>query len=110
MNFHLRTFYYTIDPELRLVHAFHDCAAVKVAMKYNYAERFSVCTEDDAERMDRLMEEKNYRTCGTCYNREQMVARKDNRHPRPGYVHPPAGWKAPTRHAGVRKLKPTTDD
>jgi hypothetical protein len=108
-NFHLRTFYYFIDPELRLIHAFKDCRAMKWAVKYKYFREVLVVTEDDAEKLDRLVEQK-HRTCPACFGREQALAKRDRRRPRPGFLYPPKDYKPPAaRPTPQRHAKKNVD-
>lgn len=110
MSFYsLRTWYYTIDPELRLIHAFQDCKEVKIARRYSYSYEVKVNTPDDARTLDDLIEDERYKTCDVCYRREQSLARRDKRRPRPGFLHPPRGYKAPPPVRRVPKKNVTRD-
>lgn len=82
------TWYYKVDPELKLIHAFYNCRALKIPIKYGYAQEITVQNEDDAERLDRLVEE-GYKICHTCWKREQGLATKDRRRVRPGFRREP---------------------
>lgn len=94
----MRTWYYMIDPELRLVHAFLDCATAKVAKKYNYLElNVKVNTFEDAKILDRRMADENLRICVSCWNREQGLCIKDKRQPRPGFKEKPDDWREPVK-------------
>jgi hypothetical protein len=78
------SWYYTIDHELRLIHAFGNCRAAKMAKKYNYGEDFRLATDGDADKLDELLAS-GYRICHPCWKREAVLARKDGRRHRPGY-------------------------
>lgn len=85
-----RTWYYTIDPELRLIHAFKNCTAAKVAVRYNYSYEFSMKVGDReaAAKLDGLLRG-GYLCCHTCYKREAGLSKKDARMPRPGFMKEP---------------------
>lgn len=86
------TWRYKLDPELRLIHIFHNCRALKVAIKYGYATEFKLKQGDelDALRLDELVEKEGYRTCHACWAREQILSRKGHRRLQPGFKKEPA--------------------
>lgn len=106
----LNSYYYTLDPELRIIHAFRNCASLKYAVKYKYAIDKTVKSERDAEDLDHLVEEERYKICGACYGREQMLSRRDRRRARPGFRYQPAGYIPPPPRPHRRATKPTTKD
>ena len=83
-----QSIYYKIDPELRIIHLFHDCSGLKAARKFNYMRELKALDDSDMVKLDDLLTE-GYRTCHGCWSREQMLCRKDNRRPRPGFKREP---------------------
>jgi hypothetical protein len=87
-----RGFHYIIDTELGIVHAAashmmnRTCPGLQFAVKYKYAENFSVYTTRDAERLD----ERNLRSCHRCWETLASQAKKrDGKKPIPGFVKEP---------------------
>jgi len=105
MSSYLRVWYFPLDPELRIIHAFQDCSELKFPKKYGYMETVSVRPSDldDAARMDKLLEQ-GWKICHGCWRREQGLARLDKRKLRPGFVKRPPGLvDAPPRKTAPRK-------
>lgn len=80
----LETFRYYRDPDLRLVHLFHDCTGLKMARKYNTVEIIAIRTVEEAAELD-----KKGTPCLTCFKREQHFCKVKNRRPRPGFKRRP---------------------
>lgn len=89
MTHGIRIWYYKVDPELKIIHLFGNCAGLKVAQMYNYTEEFKLKDEVDALRLDFLVEKKGYTPCHVCWKREVPLARKEQRRCRPGFVREP---------------------
>lgn len=79
-----RSVYYKLDSELRLIHLFNNCNALKMAIKFGYVKELVALTEEDLDRLDALLQT-GWRCCHTCYKREEHSARIDNRRRRPGF-------------------------
>lgn len=78
-------FRYYLDPELRVIHLFTNCSGLKVAKKYGYIKNVVAHSTEDAQRLD-----DSGRPCHTCWKREVVLAKKDQRRPRPGFMREPA--------------------
>lgn len=105
-----RTFYYTLDTELRVIHAFRNCVDAKMAVKWNYVREVKVINVDTARELDDLTEHEKYKTCGTCFRRERQEMKKEGRtKARPGFLHPPAGYKPPPPRNRQTKRNVTRD-
>lgn len=81
----MSSWYYTVDPELKLIHAFRNCRAAKMAIKFSYGIDFHMQTETDADHLDTLIGTYGYRVCHPCWKREQGLSQKDHRPVRPGF-------------------------
>lgn len=81
-----QTYYYRLDPELKLIHVFDNCRALRMARKYNYMTEFRLRHGDElgALALDKMLNE-GWRTCHACWAREKLLAIKDKRRVRPGF-------------------------
>lgn len=109
-----RTWYYHLDPELKIIHVFVNCGSLKFPKKYSYVKDFTLRGREDAIELDRMVRHDNWKVCVPCWKREQMLARQDTRPPRPGFKSTPPGvtYDRPRTHrtTGRRGRKPTTKE
>lgn len=86
MSVFTQTYYYRLDTELRLIHIFDNCAALKIPKKYGYVKEFKLRHGDEigALELDTLLTG-GWRTCHACWAREKLLAIKDGRRVRPGF-------------------------
>jgi hypothetical protein len=92
-----RSWYYPVDPELKMIHAFANCSGLRFPKKYSYMRTFILPPDDreEALKLDALVTKENYKICHACYSREVVFARQEKRKPRPGFGSAPPGYRPP---------------
>lgn len=76
---------YYLDKELKVVHLWSDCVALKMAKRYGYQGTLRIASSGEAV----ILDMEGYRPCHRCWKKEQYAAKKEGRRHRPGFFKEP---------------------
>jgi len=77
LSYYERTWYYWLDPELKIIHSRRNCSAAKIAIKYQYLRNVQLKDKDQegARELDKVG-----KVCDICFRWEHMTKKRKISH------------------------------